>query len=101
VSEEVDVGASAEVLEGAPTVRELAGGAVALVRIGGQVFAVDNACPHRGGELGHGDLQGHHLYCPLHAWCFDVRTGEAFFPAGAKVPRFEVREVGGRVLVSR
>lgn len=100
MSAEVDVGASDEVLEGTPTVRELDGGAVALVRVGGTVFAVDNACPHRGGELGHGDLQGHHLYCPLHAWCFDVRTGAAFFPAGAKVRCFEVREAGGRVLVS-
>lgn len=74
---------------------------MALVRIGGQVYALDNHCPHRGGELGQGDVQGHHLYCPLHAWCFDVRSGDAFFPAGAKVACFEVREVNGRVLVRR
>ena len=84
----VDVAASSELVEGGRLIVDLNGQAIALVRIEGQVFAVDNACPHRDGELGRGDLQGHHLFCPLHAWCFDVRTGKAFFPQGASVRRF-------------
>lgn len=96
----VDVLASADLPEGARTVVDVAGRAVALVRVQGRAWAVDNACPHRDGELGRGDLQGHHLYCPLHAWCFDVRDGRAFFPAGAAIACFEVREEAGRLLVS-
>ena len=79
---------------------EVGGQSIALVRVEGQVFAIDNACPHRAGELGQGDLQGHHLYCPLHAWCFDVRTGQAFFPKGASVRCFEVTEAQGRIAIN-
>lgn len=92
-----DVLSSAELPEGARRVVEAGGKTFALVRVNGAVFAVDNTCPHRGGELGCGDLQGFHLYCPLHAWSFDVRDGKAFFPQGAKVSCFEVREAGGRI----
>lgn len=74
------------------------GRALALVRVNGIVYAIDNACPHRNGELGRGDLQGHFLYCPLHAWSFDVRNGNAFFPPGARVACFEVKEEAGRIL---
>ncbi len=93
----IDVAASSALVEGGRLVVEANGQSIALVRVDGQAFAIDNACPHRDGELGRGDLQGHHLYCPLHAWCFDVRTGQAFFPKGAAVRRFEVTEGQGRI----
>ncbi len=96
----IDVAASNELVEGEAKVVAVHGTLIAIARVGGTVFAVDNACPHRDGELGRGDLSGHHLYCPLHAWCFDVRTGRAFFPAGARVARFAVAEAGGRISVS-
>jgi nitrite reductase (NADH) small subunit len=73
---------------------------VALARVEGRVYALDNVCPHRQGSLGLGDLDGHHLYCPQHAWCFDVRTGDAFFPEGARVARFEVKEEQGGIFVA-
>lgn len=96
----VDVLASAALPEGGRVIVDVRGRPVALVRVQGRAYAVDNACPHRDGELGRGDLQGHHLYCPLHAWCFDVRDGRAFFPPGAAIACHEVREDGGRVFVS-
>ncbi len=97
----VDLMASADLPEGARTVVRVEGRELAVVRVDGVAYAIDNVCPHRNGELGRGDLQGHHLYCPLHAWCFDVRTGRAFFPEGAKVDCFEVLEASGRVLARR
>jgi nitrite reductase/ring-hydroxylating ferredoxin subunit len=94
----VDVCASAEVVEGRPIVARAQGRELALVRVQGRVYAVDNLCPHRAGQMGCGDLDGHHLSCPLHAWVFDVRDGQAFFPKGAKLETFEVREESGRIL---
>ncbi len=94
-----DVGASADLAEGARVGVAVDGQRVALVRIGGVVHAIDELCPHRGGLMSKGDLHGHHLSCPLHAWCFDVRTGAAFFPAGARVRCFEAREQAGRIEV--
>lgn len=97
----VDLLASSELAEGQRTVVVAEGRALAVVRVGGIAYAIDNVCPHRNGELGRGDLQGHHLYCPLHAWCFDVRDGTAFFPQGARVESFEVKEENGRVWARR
>lgn len=45
----------------------------------GEVFAVQAACPHRGGPLADGLLGGSTLICPLHAWKFDLSTGEVLF----------------------
>ncbi|MBK7863973.1 MAG: Rieske 2Fe-2S domain-containing protein [Archangiaceae bacterium] len=89
--------ASAELPEGARRLVVVGGRAVAVVRVQGAVYAVDDVCPHRGGSLAMGDLQGFHLYCPLHAWCFDVRTGDAFFPQGCRVQTFEVVERDGEI----
>lgn len=97
----VELLASSDLAEGGRTVVRAEGRELAVVRVGGVVYAIDNVCPHRNGELGLGDLQGHHLYCPLHAWCFDVRDGKAFFPEGAKVECFEVKEEGGRIFARR
>lgn len=92
---------SASLKEGERTVVHAEGRALAVARVDGVVYAIDNVCPHRNGELGCGDLQGFHLYCPLHAWSFDVRDGKAFFPQGAKVECFEVKEEGGRIFARR
>ncbi len=93
--------ASSELKEGERTVVHAEGRDLALARVHGVVYAIDNVCPHRNGELGRGDLQGYHLYCPLHAWSFDLRDGKAFFPQGAKVECFEVKEEDGRIFARR
>jgi nitrite reductase (NADH) small subunit len=43
----------------------------------GQVYAVQAQCPHKGGPLADGLLGGTTLICPLHAWKFDLTTGQA------------------------
>ena len=48
---------------------------VALFKVGDEVFAIDNVCPHQGGPLAEGCLDGPYVTCPMHAWTFDVRTG--------------------------
>jgi nitrite reductase (NADH) small subunit len=90
---------SDRVPEGTVCELSVGGRRVALARVEGRLYAVDGACPHRGGDLGRGDLSGHHLYCPEHAWAFDLRSGEAFFPKGARIACFAVREVNGEVFV--
>ncbi len=95
----VDVAASSALLEKKTLVVTVNGREVCLVRVDGVAYGVDNLCPHRGGLLGSGDLSGHHLYCPLHAWAFDVRTGEGFFPKGASVIVYETQERDGRLYV--
>ena len=42
------------------------GRSVALTRCGGRVGALDNHCPHQGGPLGEGSIEGGLLRCPWH-----------------------------------
>ena len=51
--------------------------AIALFNVSGKFYALDNTCPHRGGPLGEGELDGCILTCPWHGWQFDVTTGES------------------------
>jgi nitrite reductase (NADH) small subunit len=90
---------SAALHEGGRVVVLIEGKAIALVRVEGIAYAIADTCPHRGGSLGLGDLSGHHLYCPLHAWCFDVRTGRAFFPKDAIAATHRVEERAGEIFV--
>ena len=97
----VELLSSSALTEGQKVLVYALGRGIAVVRVKGVAYAIDNACPHRNGELSRGDLQGYHLYCPLHAWSFDVRDGLAFFPEGAKAQCFEVKEAGGRIWARR
>ncbi|MFP2932808.1 Rieske (2Fe-2S) protein [Pyxidicoccus sp. 3LG] len=73
---------------------------VALVTVDGRLHALEDACPHRGGPLSEGDLAGPLLHCPLHAWPFDVRTGQCPRIPGVGVRIYEVRVDGERILVA-
>jgi nitrite reductase/ring-hydroxylating ferredoxin subunit len=52
--------------------------AVALYRVGDQVYASRDSCPHEGVSLATGgDLQGEEITCGYHFWTFNVRTGQS------------------------
>jgi len=51
------------------------GKVIALFNVGGSIRAVENTCPHRGGPLGEGVLNGTVVTCPWHGWNFDLGTG--------------------------
>ena len=65
--------------------------------VDGAFHAIDDACPHRGGPLGAGYVEGHEVYCPLHGWPFDVRTGACRTMPNRPVRTHPVRVEGGRV----
>ncbi len=78
---------------------EADGVAVCLARVGGELSAVDNWCPHRRGPLGQGWVEGNAVVCPWHSWPFDVRTGEAEFPVSERVAVFPLRIDGANIMV--
>jgi 3-phenylpropionate/trans-cinnamate dioxygenase ferredoxin subunit len=49
---------------------------ILLTNINNTYFAVDNTCPHMGGSLVDGNLDGNHIVCPRHGSIFDVTTGK-------------------------
>ncbi len=78
---------------------EVDGEGIALFRFGGEVLAIDDACPHRGGPLAFGDVRGGVVHCPLHAWAFDLRTGRCDEFPGVAVRCRRVAVEGGEVFL--
>ena len=72
---------------------------VAVYNVDGTFYATDGSCPHRGGLLGNGTLNGCVVKCPGHGMQFDVTTGVT--PGGdLSVKNLEVKVEGGDVLVA-
>ncbi|AMW05801.1 Rieske (2Fe-2S) protein [Gemmatimonas phototrophica] len=74
---------------------------ICLVRLHGEVFAVEDRCPHRDFPLSGGDVVAGHLECPWHGARFDLRTGQCSQgPAeGDAIATYPVMQVNGIVLV--
>jgi 3-phenylpropionate/trans-cinnamate dioxygenase ferredoxin subunit len=73
---------------------------VVLLRVGGEVFALDDVCTHDGGPLSEGALEDHTIACPRHGAKFDVRDGRALtMPATRPTVAHQVRVEAGEVFV--
>ena len=72
------------------TVKLKDGKEVALFNVGGNFHAVENFCPHKAYPLADSKVYGHIVECELHAWRFDVRTGECFTKKSCSIERYEV-----------
>lgn len=85
----------------AGSAREVVAGdsVLALVNVDGQFYALDGVCPHQGGPLGQGTLEGSIVTCPWHGWQFDVRTGRHCLSQTIVQPGYPVRLEGGAVWV--
>ena len=99
--EEMDVLASDELVDGTPVVVEVGRVPVLLVRHNGTVHAVQEWCPHAGGPLSQGKFEGDIVECPWHQSRFCLADGAPVQgPASLPLRTFEVREAGGRILVT-
>ncbi len=97
---DVDLGPVAELKEERGRCVETGPIGLAVFRIGAEVFALENACPHRGGPLSEGDVRAGVVYCPLHAWGFDLRDGHATNVKREQARVFPVRIEGGRAIAA-
>ncbi len=78
---------------------EVNGREVALFKAEGKICAIHATCPHQGGPLAEGGLEGKILTCPWHGWEFDVTTGVCAFNDKISVPSFKVKEEGEDILI--
>ncbi len=65
-----------------------------------EIFALVDRCPHRGGPLSEGMVQGRAVACPLHGWVIDLASGEAEAPDVGCTKPVAVRLAGDRILLS-
>ena len=63
----------------------------------GEVFALLDRCPHKGGPLSQGIVFGRSVACPLHNWTSGLCDGVAAAPDHGCTPRFAVKVENGTV----
>jgi len=79
---------------------EVEGKSLALVNLNGEIFALEDSCPHEAGPLSEGEVDGEEITCPWHHSRFNVRTGRVTMdPAEDDVATYKVRLVGDAVEV--
>lgn len=66
-----------DVSEGKAIKVNLEGRDVLLANVNGKFYALNNVCPHAGGSLADGTLNGSTITSPKHGAKFDLKTGEA------------------------
>lgn len=75
-------------------------GDIALFRTADdRVFALNDRCPHKGGQLSQGIVAGERVTCPMHGWLIELDSGHAVAPDQGCVKRHEARVDAGRVLL--
>lgn len=86
-------------LPGADSVKEftVAGRALCVANVGGSICVLDGTCPHEGGPLGEGLIEGGRVVCPWHGFAFDPRTGAASDDPEMKATVFESKVDGGEL----
>ena len=70
---------------------------IALFCRGGEIYAIDDVCPHMGASLGSGQLEGDIVTCPWHGWRFRITDGTWADNPRIKIKSFPVRVVGDDV----
>jgi 3-phenylpropionate/trans-cinnamate dioxygenase ferredoxin subunit len=97
---------------------EAAGREIGLFRLGDEIFALRNRCPHQGGPVGtggvfasvRGKVENRRLrefldhdemvvVCPWHGWEFDVRKGTCMADPTRRVMSYPTKVVDGEVIV--
>jgi nitrite reductase/ring-hydroxylating ferredoxin subunit len=74
---------------------------IALFRVAGQIYALDDTCTHGAASLSEGWLEGEEIECPAHQGRFCLRTGAArCFPLTQPVRTYHVIETDGLIYLA-
>ncbi|HEX8094051.1 MAG TPA: non-heme iron oxygenase ferredoxin subunit [Jatrophihabitans sp.] len=90
--------ALAELSSGVPLRVELDDLEIAVVKVGEEVFAMEDVCSHADFPLSDGEVEDCTIECVLHGSRFDLRTGKPTGPPATRpVPVFATSVLDGDV----
>ncbi len=78
---------------------EFDGKSLALFNIDGDLFAIDDSCPHQGASLCGGRLEGRVIQCCAHGLRFDLRSGYLLNSTQLKVANYPVEIIDGQAFI--
>lgn len=78
---------------------EVAGKKIVLAKTANKLFAVDARCPHAGGHLCDGFVEGDHIVCPLHRYSFNLSTGRNTDPNESGIGAYPTKVENDKLLI--
>jgi nitrite reductase/ring-hydroxylating ferredoxin subunit len=96
----IEVAGVDELPPGTGTTVTVAGKDVALFNMDGTIYAMEDACLHRGLSLGTSKLEGKVVTCRAHGWRYDVTTGCTRYVKDYGVRTYSVKIVDGKIMVA-
>lgn len=72
---------------------------LALFNVDGQLFAIDDSCPHQGASLCGGRLDGRVIQCCAHGLRFDLRSGYLLNSTAVKVTSYPVEIIDDQAFI--
>ena len=100
MSRQVGMGVAGEIEPGQRKRVFVDGRCVVIFNVDGEIYAIDDSCPHNGASLGNGELEGCVLRCPAHGLRFDLRTGRTPGTGGLSLIRFAVETVDSKLVLN-
>jgi 3-phenylpropionate/trans-cinnamate dioxygenase ferredoxin component len=95
----VEVGRIDQIQPGTGSRFAVVGKEVAVFNVNGGLYAIADTCPHAGGALGMGKLDGKVVICPVHGMKFDVTTGCFAGTTHPGVASYPVNVADGKIMV--
>lgn len=72
---------------------------LALFNSGGEFYAISDCCPHRGAPLSEGFLEQDKVFCPLHCFDFNLKTGECGVASHLTVATYPTKVEDGDIFI--
>jgi len=93
-------GHAGELSEDAPLEFKLEGTEIGIYKVGDEVYALENVCPHAYALLTQGFVDEGTVECPLHEAVFDIKTGQCIKgPGGRALKQYAVRLAGEEIQI--
>ena len=98
----VKIATVSEIQPGQRKTVSIDGKKILALNVGGNLYAVNDKCPHRGCSMSKGKLRGKIITCPCHSAQFDLETGAvvARHAITGPLPTYQVEVEGGDILVA-
>ena len=72
---------------------------IAVFNVAGRFYASGAVCPHEGGPLQDGTLDGEIVICPWHGFDFDLKSGGCLVDSDLSIPTYPVKVEGNAIFI--
>jgi nitrite reductase (NADH) small subunit len=97
VPERITVAKVGDIAEGEAAVVTIREKDIAIFRVNGELFAIDDLCPHMGASLSGGFVEDGCVTCPWHFWRFRLSDGAWADNPKVKTGSYPVHVVGDEI----